>query len=132
MEKQVRLKIFLPDRVYKEVDVRRVVIPGENGDLTVLPERAPLVISLINGYVRILDAHDQVTDKFFIRGGVANIADNVCTISSEAVVSEEEISQFGIFNYVNWRASRNRKRAVIRRYKRRTKVVDETLKKQIH
>jgi len=74
MEKHVRLKIFTPDKVYKEQDVRRVVVPGADGDLTVLPERAPTVMVLTNGYVRVLDEHDGITDKYFIRGGIANIA----------------------------------------------------------
>ncbi len=131
MEKHVRLKIFLPDRIYNESDVNRVVVPGEKGNLTVLPDRAPIVLSLVNGYVNVLDTHGNVTDQYFIRGGVADIADNVCTVSTEAVISEEDIAKYGVVNYTNWRASRNRKRAVIRRYKRRTKVVDEGLKKQI-
>ena len=46
MEKHVRLKIFTPDKVYKEQDVRRVVVPGADGDLTVLPERAPTVMAI--------------------------------------------------------------------------------------
>lgn len=129
MEKNVRLKIFLPDKIYTEQDVYRVVIPGRNGDLTVLPERAPTIITLANGYIRVLDEQDNVTDKYFIVGGFANIADDVCIISSEAVVPEEHISQYGVFNYVNWRSSRKRKNAVIKRYHRKLKRVDEHLKK---
>ena len=90
MEKHVRLKIFTPDKVYKEQDVRRVVVPGADGDLTVLPERAPTVMVLTNGYVRVLDEHDGITDKYFIRGGIANIADDICAISTEGVVSEDD------------------------------------------
>lgn len=129
MEKKVRLKIFLPDKIYKEQDVRRVIIPGLEGDLTVLPERAPTVVTLANGYVRVLDGQDKVTDKYFIVGGFANIADDVCIISSEAVVPEEHISQYGVFNYVNWRSSKGRKQAVIDRYYRKLQRVDEHLKR---
>lgn len=128
MEKSVRLKIFLPDRIYKEQQARRVVIPGLEGDLTVLPERAPTVMTLTNGYVKVLDEQDKVTDKYFIVGGFANIADDVCIVSSEAVVPEEHISQYGVFNYANWRSSRERKQAVIGRYYRKLKRVDEHLK----
>ena len=116
MEKHVRLKIFTPDKVYKEQDVRRVVVPGADGDLTVLPERAPTAMVLTNGYVRVLDEHDGITDKYFIRGGIANIADDICAISTEGV------------NYVSWRANRKRKREVVRRYNRKMSRVDEQLK----
>ena len=128
MEKHVRLKIFTPDKVYKEQDVRRVVVPGADGDLTVLPERAPTAMGLTNGYVRVLDEHDGITDKYFIRGGIANIADDICAISTEGVVSEDDISKYGIINYVSWRANRKRKREVVRRYNRKMSRVDEQLK----
>lgn len=128
MEKHVHLKIFTPDKVYKEQDVRRVVVPGADGDLTVLPERAPTAMVLTNGYVRVLDEHDSITDKYFIRGGIANIADDICAISTEGVVSEDDISKYGIINYVSWRANRKRKREVVRRYNRKMSRVDEQLK----
>ena len=135
MEKHVRLKIFTPDKVYKEQDVRRVdgspapgFRPGADGDLTVLPERAPTVMVLTNGYIRVLDEHDGITDKYFIRGGIANIADDICAISTEGVVSEDDISKYGIINYVSWRANRKRKREVVRRYNRKMSRVDEQLK----
>ena len=114
MEKNVRLKIILPDRVYKEQDARRVIIPGLEGDMTILPERAPAVVTLANGYVRVLDGQDNVTDKYFIIGGLANIADDVCTVSSGAVIPEEHIGQYGVFNYVNWRSQYKRKNEVIK------------------
>lgn len=84
-----------------------MVVPGADGDLTVLPERAPTAMVLTNGYVRVLDEHDGITDKYFIRGGIANIADDICAISTEGVVSEGDISKYGIINYVSWRANRN-------------------------
>lgn len=128
MEKNVRLKIILPDRVYKEQDARRVIIPGLEGDMTILPERAPAVVTLANGYVRVLDGQDNATDKYFIIGGLANIADDVCTVSSGAVIPEEHIGQYGVFNYVNWRSQYKRKNEVIKRYHRRMRRVDEKIK----
>lgn len=128
MEKLVRLKIFTPDKIYAEQNVRRVIIPGVESDLTVLPDRAPTAILLTNGYVRVLDEHGNIANQYFIRSGVANIAANICAISTEGVVSEDDISQYGIINYVSWRANRKRKREVVRRYNRKMSRVDEQLK----
>ena len=128
MEKKVHLKIVLPSKVYKEEDVYRVVIPGEHGDLTVLEERAPSVLTLRSGYIKVLGESSSEENNYFIVGGVANIADNVCEVLTEAVVSEEHISQYGVFNYVNWRTQKGRKRAVLDRYRRKMKRVDERIK----
>lgn len=128
MEKKVHLKIVLPSKVYKEEDVYRVVIPGEHGDLTVLEERAPSVLTLRSGYIKVLGESSSEENNYFIVGGVANIADNVCEVLTEAVVPEEHISQYGVFNYVNWRTQKGRKRAVLDRYRRKMKRVDERIK----
>lgn len=128
MEKHVNLKIYTPDKLFMERAVHRVVIPGVDGDLTVLPRRAPIVMMLTNGYVQILDERANIMGKFFIRGGIADIADDICAISTEGVVSEDDISKYGIINYVSWRANRKRKREVVRRYNRKMSRVDEQLK----
>lgn len=128
MEKKVHLKIVLPSKVYKEEDVYRVLVPGENGDLTVLEERAPSVLSLRCGYIKVLGETGSEEEKIFIVGGAANIADNVCEVLTEAVVPEEHINQYGVFNYVNWRSQKERKHAVIERYQRKMKKVDERIK----
>ena len=125
MENKVHLKIVLPDKVYKEEDVNRVQIPGEYGDLTVLEDRAPSVLTLRSGYIKVLGEQEN---KYFIVGGVANIADNVCEVLTEAVVQEAHISQYGIFNFVNWRSQKGRKKAVLDRYRRKMKKIDERIK----
>lgn len=128
MEKRVHLKIVLPSKVYKEEEVYRVLVPGENGDLTVLEERAPSILTLRPGYIKVLGDSGQEETKYFIVGGVANIADNTCEILTEAVVPDDHISQYGIFNYANWRSQKGRKRAVLDRYRRKMKRVDERIK----
>ena len=128
MEKKVHLKIVLPSKIYKEEDVYRVVIPGESGNLTVLEDRAPSVLTLRSGYITVLGEASSEESNYFIVGGVANIADNVCEVLTEAVVPEEHISQYGIFNYVNWRTRKGRKKAVLDRYRRKMKRVDERIK----
>lgn len=125
MENKVHLKIVLPEKIFKEEDVNRVQIPGEYGNLTVLADRAPSVLTLRSGYIKVLGDKE---DKYFIVGGVANIADNTCEVLTEAIVPEEHISEYGVFNYVNWRSQKGRKKAVLDRYRRKMKRVDERIK----
>ena len=73
-------------------------------------------MTLTSGYVRVLDAQDKVIDKYFITGGLADISNNTCTVSSEAVIPEEDIQSLGAVNYTNWRLQKERMKNVIERY----------------
>ena len=40
---------------------------------------------LRNGEVRLLNADNVVETRYFVKGGVADVADNVCKVSSKGV-----------------------------------------------
>ena len=88
---KITFRISRPYKIFETRAVDALVIPAMNGDLTVLPERAPTLALLTNGVVQILDENKKVVDRFFVKGGVADIARNRCAISSEKVVSFDSI-----------------------------------------
>lgn len=57
--------------------------------MTVLVDRAPTLVQLRDGLVQVLDKADKVTERYFIKGGIADIARNRCAISTEKVVAYE-------------------------------------------
>lgn len=88
----VTLKINLPDRSLKEEKSAKIVLPIENGTLTVIEDRAPTMQMLTVGVVKLLDDQNQTTKRWFINGGVADIASNYCQIAVEEAVDLAEIS----------------------------------------
>lgn len=91
MEKGIIFRISRPYKVYRTAMVNKVVVPAAKGDLTVLQDRAPTLVLLRNGMVQILDKANNPTERYFIKGGVADIARDRCAISTEKVVSLENI-----------------------------------------
>ena len=91
MANQVHLKLSSPFRVRKEADVAKVLIPARRGDLLVLPDRAPTSVLLRDGVVKILDASGKTQEIFFIKGGVADIHDNILAISTEKVLEIHKV-----------------------------------------
>lgn len=91
MEKGIIFRISRPYKVYRTAMVNKVVVPATKGDLTVLKDRAPTLVLLRNGMVQILDKANNPTERYFIKGGVADIARDRCAISTEKVVSYENI-----------------------------------------
>lgn len=85
-------RISRPYKIYRTSMAPKVVVPGVKGDLTVLVDRAPTLVQLRNGLVQILDKSDKVVERYFIKGGIADIARNRCAISTEKVVAYENTS----------------------------------------
>ena len=88
----VVLKISRPVSQFSEVKADKIVIPAAAGDLTVLPDRAPTYLLLRNGQVRALDADNRIVKRFFVQGGVADGAQDVCSINSEVVHAYDEMT----------------------------------------
>lgn len=92
MEKGIIFRISRPYKIYRTMLAPKVVVPGVNGDLTVIIDRAPTLMLLRNGLVQVLDHSNNVMERYFVKGGIADIARNRCAISTEKVVVYENMS----------------------------------------
>ncbi len=67
-----------PEKILYEKDVSMVVIPGEEGDIGVLPYHAPLLTLLRPGVVTVYE-EGKIGVKIFVNGGFAQITPEKCT-----------------------------------------------------
>jgi len=87
----IQLKIVLPHKVLPSKTVARVIVPASKGNLTVIPDRAPTTLMLTNGILNVLSETGESQDKYFIKGGVANIAADECIVMTEKALNLKEI-----------------------------------------
>lgn len=92
MAKDILFRISRPYKIFSTKKVSAVVIPAVNGNVTILPDRAPTMFLLENGIVELLDSYLKPIERLFIKGGLADVARNRCAISSEKVVSVDNIN----------------------------------------
>jgi len=92
MAQNVTLTIFTPEKTALDRKVYRVVLPYGRTNLTVLEDRAPTSLVLHSGLLQILREDDSVEDVYFIDSGVADIADNVCKISTAHLIHHDSMS----------------------------------------
>ncbi len=80
MERQrtFHCSVVTPERVVLECEARFAALPAHDGELGVLANRAPLVVKLGVGSLRI-EAGGE-THVFFVDGGFAQMADNHLSI----------------------------------------------------
>jgi F-type H+-transporting ATPase subunit epsilon len=83
-------ELVSPERLLFTGDVEQVVVPGTEGELTVLKDHAPLMSTLKPGIVRLIEAGAKET-RLFVRGGFADVAPTGLTILAESAVPLEQL-----------------------------------------
>jgi len=86
----LRLEFVTPERALAQNEVDEVMIPGETGDLGVLPGHAPLLTALRPGEMW----YRKGSEKFFafIAGGFAEIVGDRVSILAQVAEKAEEIN----------------------------------------
>jgi len=85
MADKLHFELVSPERLLFSADVEMVVAPGEEGDLGVLADHAPLVALLRPGMVEVHEA-GKVSARFFVRGGFAQVTPEGLTVLAEAAL----------------------------------------------
>ncbi|MBR1648583.1 MAG: hypothetical protein IJ689_03175 [Alphaproteobacteria bacterium] len=90
--KEISYKLALPQGVIKSSRAWGVVIPREEVNFTVISGCMPMLLKVNQGMISILDDTGQATDKFFVRGGIADIKDDECVITTESIIGFDDVS----------------------------------------
>ena len=85
-------ELVAPERILYAGDVDAVMLPGSDGDMTVLPGHAPVMTTLKTGFLVITD-HRGHGQRVLVRGGFADINPNGLTVLAERALPAEELTQ---------------------------------------
>jgi F-type H+-transporting ATPase subunit epsilon len=87
--KSVQCVVVTPERTVLDEAVDFVALPMYDGELGVLPGRAPLIGRLGCGELRTV--HGSDTHRYFVDGGFAQVRDNVVTVLTPKAMRAEDI-----------------------------------------
>jgi F-type H+-transporting ATPase subunit epsilon len=91
MRDRFQLRIVTPRQAVLDEEVREVTAPGSLGEFGVLPDHITFLTSLEIGALRYRT--DGEPQRLAIRGGFAEVADNVMTVLVDDAVFPEDIDQ---------------------------------------
>lgn len=80
-----KFELVTPERMVVSQDATQVVVPGVEGEFTVLPGHAPVISALRPG---VVDATlgDAAKSRFFVRGGFVEVeADRLVVLAERAL-----------------------------------------------
>jgi F-type H+-transporting ATPase subunit epsilon len=85
-----KFELVSPERLLVSADVEQVVVPGSEGDFTMLAHHAPLLTSLRPGLLEIgLGGADR--QRYFVRGGFAEVGPAGLTVLAETAIDLVEL-----------------------------------------
>lgn len=91
MADTVQFDLVSPERLLASVEARDVQIPGAEGDLTALPDHAPLITTLRPGVLKVTS--DKGTEEYVVTGGFAEINPTSISVLAEQAVPRGDITQ---------------------------------------
>jgi F-type H+-transporting ATPase subunit epsilon len=84
-----RFELVTPERMALSEDVAQVVVPGVEGEFTVLPGHAPVISALRPGVIEVALPEAGGKARIFVKGGFAEVdADHLTVLAERAIPVE--------------------------------------------
>lgn len=88
MADTLQFDLVSPERLLASVEATQVQIPGAEGDMTAMPDHAPLITTLRPGILKVSSAGGD--SEYVVTGGFAEInADSISVLAEQAVPRDE-------------------------------------------
>ena len=81
----MKIEIITPDKKIFEGEIKSVRVPGKKGSFQVLKDHAPIISTLENGFVWIVDQENNEIN-YEITGGVIEVKANKIILLADSVV----------------------------------------------
>lgn len=87
-----KFELVSPERLLLSAEVEQVLVPGSEGDFTMLARHAPLLTSLRPGLLEIGFGGAE-RRRYFVRGGFAEVGPQSLTVLAETAVDLVELDK---------------------------------------
>lgn len=92
MAEAFQFELVSPERLLVSERVESVIIPGAEGEMTVMANHSPVMTTVKPGVVTVKTAAGA-TDRYVVFGGFADILPSGCTLLAESAVAVDAIDR---------------------------------------
>ncbi|MBZ9859748.1 F0F1 ATP synthase subunit epsilon [Mesorhizobium sp. CA12] len=92
MAEAFKFELVSPEKLVVSEQVESVVIPGAEGEMTVMAQHAPVMTTIKPGVVTIKTAGGK-EERFVVFGGFADILPSGCTLLAESATHVNDIDR---------------------------------------
>jgi F-type H+-transporting ATPase subunit epsilon len=84
-------ELVSPERLLFAGEVEAVIVPGGEGQFTVMRDHAPFMTTMKPGVVEVVESASK-KQRLFVRGGFADVSPNGLTILAEQAIAVEDMN----------------------------------------
>jgi F-type H+-transporting ATPase subunit epsilon len=95
MAEAFKFELVSPERLLVSEQVETVVIPGAEGEMTVMANHAPVMTTIQPGVVTVKAVSGR-EERYVVFGGFADILSTGCTLLAESAVAVKDIDRADI------------------------------------
>lgn len=88
----ILFELISPERVLFSGEVRAVMLPATEGDMTVMPGHEPTMVMLNPGVIAVTDSQGH-GHRAFVRGGFVEITSTSVSVLAERALPPEELTK---------------------------------------
>ena len=92
MAEAFKFELVSPERLLVSKEVEAVVIPGTDGEMTVLAKHAPAMTTIKPGVVSVKPV-SGAEERYVVFGGFADILPEGCTLLAESAIEVKDIDR---------------------------------------
>lgn len=92
MAESFKFELVSPERLLVSEDVESVIIPGAEGEMTVMANHAPVMTTVKPGVVTVKPV-SGAEERYVVFGGFADILPEGCTLLAESAVAVGDIDR---------------------------------------
>ena len=89
MAESFNFELVSPEQLLLSANVTEIVLPGSEGEMTVMANHSPVMTTIRPGVVTVKPENGE-TQKFVVFGGFADILPESCTLLAESAVAVGE------------------------------------------
>ena len=95
MAQAFKFELVSPERLLVSEQVEAVIIPGTEGEMTVMANHAPVMTTIKPGVVTVKPV-SGAEERYVVFGGFADILPSGCTLLAESAVAVKDIDRADI------------------------------------
>lgn len=95
MAERFKFELVSPERLLVSEEVEAVVIPGSEGEFTVMANHAPFMTTIKPGVVRVQFGGGR-EDRYVVFGGFADVLPDGCTLLAESSIAVADLDKADI------------------------------------
>ena len=98
---KLKLDFVTPERLLYSKDVEQVIVPGSEGEFTILSDHSPIISSLKPGYIKIYEDLSNEPTIYFVTDGFVDMASNQLTILAQSAIEKGQLTAKNLEDIIN-------------------------------